>query len=224
MHSSKIDTGPRERALYHGIESLGDAELIALLLGTGTAQRSVNTVAEALLAASGGLAGLARRSPAVIAEADGIGTAKALRVGAAVELGRRALAERQTARTKLACSREVYEAMVVRMAPLDHEEMFLIALDGQNGARSVRRIAQGGLHGCSVSARDILRVALMEAASAMVLVHNHPSGDPTPSPEDIAMTRTVAEAAHVIGIPLLDHVIVGCSGFASMLDLGVLDA
>lgn len=100
--------------------------------------------------------------------------------------------------------------------------MFVVSLDGQNGARSVRRVAQGGLHGCSVSARDILRVGLTEAASAIVLVHNHPSGDPTPSPEDIAMTRIVAEAAELVGMPLFDHVVIGRDRYVSMLDLGVL--
>jgi len=85
-------------------------------------------------------------------------------------------------------------------------------------------VAQGGLHGCSVTARDILRGALVQAASALVLVHNHPSGDPRPSPEDVAMTRTVVEAAEVVGTPLVDHVIVSASGnYASMLDLGLLD-
>jgi DNA repair protein RadC len=100
--------------------------------------------------------------------------------------------------------------------------MWLLALDGQNGLRSMRRIAQGGLHGCCVSARDILRAGLVEAASAIVLVHNHPSRDPTPSPEDVAMTRVVVDAGEVVGLPLVDHVVVAGSRHASMLDLGLL--
>ncbi|HSN96959.1 MAG TPA: JAB domain-containing protein, partial [Candidatus Nanopelagicales bacterium] len=93
----------------------------------------------------------------------------------------------------------------------------------RNGMRGARRVAQGGQHGCSVSARDILRAALADAAAAMVLVHNHPSGDATPSPEDVEMTRSLAMAGFVVGVPLIDHVILAPDGhYASLLDLGLL--
>src|SRR5262249_48282426 len=105
-----------------------------------------------------------------------------------------------------------------------HEQMWIFGLDGRNGLRTVRRVAEGGLHGCSVSARDILRAALTDAASAIVLVHNHPSGDPAPSSEDIAMTRAVELAAAAVGVPLVDHVIVTSDGrHASLLDLGLME-
>jgi DNA repair protein RadC len=101
--------------------------------------------------------------------------------------------------------------------------MWVVCLDGRNRVRASRRVAQGGLHGCAVLPRDILRVAVREAASAIVLVHNHPSDDPTPSSEDLVMTRRVCDAAAVVGVPLVDHVIVAPSGrYTSMLDLGVL--
>ncbi len=103
-----------------------------------------------------------------------------------------------------------------RLAALEHEEVWLLSLDGKYGLKSARRIAQGGLHGCALLTRDVLSPALRDGASAIVLVHNHPSGDPTPSPEDIAMTRAVRAAGELVGIPLLDHVVVARSGARSI--------
>jgi DNA repair protein RadC len=101
--------------------------------------------------------------------------------------------------------------------------MWVISLDGRNGMRGARQVAQGGLHGCAVSARDILRAALADAAAALILVHNHPSGDSAPSPEDVEMTRVVAAAGMVVGVPLVDHVILAPDGhYSSLLDLGML--
>jgi DNA repair protein RadC len=103
-----------------------------------------------------------------------------------------------------------------RLSNLDHEELWLLALDGRSRLRAVRCVAKGGLHGAAVRAADPLRVALRAAAAGFVLVHNHPSGDPTPSPEDVRFTRRVASAAAVVEMPLLDHVVVARGGFASV--------
>jgi DNA repair protein RadC len=120
-------------------------------------------------------------------------------------------------------SAEIAAWCVARLGPLEHEQMWVVSLDGRNGMRGARKVSQGGLHGCSVAARDILRVALADAAAAMILVHNHPSGDSAPSPEDVEMTRAVASAGMVVGVPLVDHVILAPDGhYTSMLDLGVL--
>ena len=214
--------GPRERALREGMTEIADVDLVALVLGTGTRGLSVIDVARALVDEPGGIARLGRASPKELAPRQGVGPAKALRLAACFELGRRAAMERLASRTRLGTSSEVAEMMRPRVGHLDHEEMWVLALDGQNGVRALRRIAQGGLHGCCVAARDILRIALCEAASAIVLVHNHPSRDPTPSVEDVAMTRVVMEAAEVVGVPLVDHVIVAGEAHASMLDLGLI--
>jgi len=118
------------------------------------------------------------------------------------------------------------EAVVVwarpRLATLDHEELWVLALDGRHGLRAARRAASGGIHGLHVGARDVLRIALREAASAFVLVHNHPSGDPAPSDEDVAFTRLVSDAASLVGTPLLDHVVIARQRSSSMLDLGLM--
>jgi DNA repair protein RadC len=216
--------GPRERALEEGLESLGDADLLAILLGTGLVGRPVSLVAADLLHTSGGVEGISRLGPAAIAEHPGVGPAKALRIAASMEIGRRVHLRATRPRDSLRSSANVSAYFAPRLAALLHEEMWVLSLDGRNGVRGVRRVAQGGLHGCSVGARDILRAGLADAASAIVLVHNHPSGDPEPSVQDITMTRAVAEAATVVGVPLVDHVIVTGDGrHRSLLDMGILE-
>jgi DNA repair protein RadC len=214
--------GPRERALVEGVGALGDAELIAVLLGTGLAGRPASLVAAGLLEASGGLANMGQLSPGAIAAHPGVGTVKALRIAAAMELGRRGARRAASDEGPLASSDAVAARMLPLLSGLMHEEMWLLALDGRNRVRATRRVAQGGAHSCAVGARDILRVALFEGATSMVLVHNHPSDDPTPSEEDLKMTLITADAALMLGVPLVDHVIVSPSGrYTSMLDMGI---
>lgn len=215
--------GPRERALEEGVATLGDADLLAILLGTGLAGRSVSLLSTSVLERFSGLSGLLLHSPAAIAEHPGIGLAKALRIGAALELGRRAAQREARPRSLVRTSAEVADYLRPMLGALVHEEMWLLSLDGRNHLRSARRVAQGGLHACAVEPRDIYRAALTEAASAIVLAHNHPGGDVTPSPSDASMTRMLAEVGRMIGVPLVDHVILSPDGrHSSMLDLGVL--
>ena len=215
--------GPRERAMEVGVESLGDAELLAIVLGTGCTGIPVSVLAARLLEEHGGVAGLARSGVGELAEPVGMGAAKGAKVAAAIELGRRAtFAASLDALPKLP-DREAVEAWArSRLATLDHEELWVLALDGRHGLRAARRVASGGIHGLHVTARDPLRIALREAASAFVLVHNHPSGDPTPSDEDLAFTRAVVEGAAAIATPMLDHVVVARRRATSMLDAGLL--
>jgi DNA repair protein RadC len=214
-----VPPDPRERLFEAGVDALGDAELIALLLGTGGAGQPVGVVAADVLARHGGLCGLARAGVGELAVSGGVGVAKAARIAAAVELGRRVGCEsaRQPV-TRFGDAHAVDAWARPRIATLDHEELWVIAVDGRNALRAARRVGVGGLHGLSVSTRDPLRCAVREAASAFVLVHNHPSGDATPSDEDIAFTRRLAEAASLVGTPLLDHVIVARGGFTSLLE------
>jgi DNA repair protein RadC len=207
----------REHALAFGVQTLADVDLLALLLGTGSAGESVALSAAALLDGSGGLEGIARLGPHGLSRR-GIGPAKATRIAAAVELGRRALLQLLTEeRAVFDCFEQVVRWARPRLGTLEHEEVWLLSLDGKYGLKSARRIAQGGLHGCALLTRDVLSPALRDGASAIVLVHNHPSGDPTPSPEDIAMTRAVRAAGELVGIPLVDHVVVSRSGACSLL-------
>jgi DNA repair protein RadC len=214
--------GPRERARDAGLDVLSDAELLAIVISTGTRGRSATTLAEDLLEHFGGLDGLARAGVGSLTEADGMGMVKALRIAASLDIGRRLGARRSLERNRVGSSDDVAAFGQSILGGIEHEEMWLLALDGQNGVRAARRVAQGGLHGCSVTARDILRLAIREAASAFVLLHNHPSLDPTPSQADLRMTRAVVEAGDVVGVPLVDHVIVSGSKHTSFLDEGLL--
>jgi DNA repair protein RadC len=223
MTPSEDWVGPRERAAAVGVEHLGDAELVAIVLGTGCPGLPVGVLAGMLLEERGGVAGLARAGIGELAQRAGVGAAKAARVAAAVELGRRSIFAASVETTTRMPDRSAVEAWArPRLSTLDHEELWLLALDGHHGLRAARRVASGGIHGLHVAARDPLRVALREAASAFILVHNHPSGDPQPSDEDIAFTRGLAQAATIVGTPLLDHVIVARRRTTSMLDAGLL--
>ncbi len=215
--------GPRERLAEVGAQALSEAELLALLLGTGSAAEPVEVTAARLLEEHGGVFGIASAGLGELSESRNVGIAKAGRVVAAIELGARvAIASLRTSPIKLGASHAVDAWARPRLAALAHEELWMLAVDGQNALRAARRVAQGGLHGLHVAARDPLRLALREAASAFILVHNHPSGDPTPSKEDVEFTERVARAADVVGTPLLDHVIVARGGYTSMLDRSIL--
>jgi DNA repair protein RadC len=194
-----------------------DAALVARVLSFP--RHETRERAATLIDACGGLMGLARATPAEIAEHLADQGAAARRAGAlwaAFELGRRVALEEATPPLRLASSADVATWATPRLAGRETEELWMLALDGRSRLRAARRVASGGLSGLSVRASDPLRLALRSAASAFVLVHNHPSGDPTPSPEDVVFTRRVADAAAVVGVPLVDHVVVSRSGFASV--------
>ena len=160
---------------------------------------------------------------AQLAEYRGVGPAKAVRLAAAIELGRRSVqAASREASAWLPDRRAVVDWAAPRLATLDHEELWALALDGRHGLRAARRVASGGIHGLHVGVRDVLRVVLKEAASAFILVHDHPSGDPSPSDEDVAFTRAVHRGAEAVGTPLLDHVVIARQRSSSMLELGML--
>ncbi len=214
-------SGARERAREVGVRDLSDAEVLSLVLGTGVAGEPVSVLATKLLEELGGTAGMARAGLGVLAQRRGVGDARAMRIAAAFELGRRA-ARVEGPLPWTPDSRAVFVWARSRLAHLDHEELWVLALDGQHRVRASRRVASGGLHGLHVSVRDPLRFALREGASAMVVVHNHPSGDPTPSLEDLRFTEQLASAGEAVGTPLLDHVVVAGERYRSMLDDGVL--
>jgi DNA repair protein RadC len=220
---SHAQIGPRDRALIEGIGSLADVDLVALLLGHGVRGSPVMHLAQNVLEKAGGIEGLWRSGPGRLGDVPGMGQAKALRLAAALELGLR-LQQRLTApRELIATPAAVAACFAARIGALDHEQMWVLSLDGRNRWRGARRVAQGGAHGLAVTAREILGAALVDGAAGFVLVHNHPSGSPEPSDEDVNMTALVAEAADIVGVPLLDHVVVTASGaFTSMLDEGLL--
>jgi len=214
----------RERALRSGVGTLSDEELLALLLGTGAVGRPATSIACSLLADLGGLERLERVGPYRLSEQHGVGRVKATRLLAAIELGRRvALRALSDDRSVMGSFESVAAWARPRLGGLDHEEVWLLSLDGKNGLRSARRIGLGGLHGCALRPADVLRPALEDAASGIVLVHNHPSGDPTPSLADVELTRTLVEACQLVGLYLLDHVVVARSGAESLRELELFE-
>lgn len=195
-----------------GVIGASDEEIVAAVLGGGSAiageeaRRAVSAL---------GVGGIARASPSTLADVAGIRRTRAVRLRAALELARRVEREATEGRgLVLGDSAAVAAWGRARLAALDHEELWLLALDGQSELCGARRLASGGRHGLSVSARDVLRAALLEGATAFVLVHNHPSGDPKPSAEDVAFTHRVFVGSEAVGMPLLDHVVVARGGFA----------
>jgi DNA repair protein RadC len=221
--SSAIIT-PQHRAGLDGVESLSDAELVSLVLIAGGGGASVSNLAASLLEQHG-LSRLLHLGVAALVQEQGIGRARALRLLAALELGRRAVQVAAIdAMPRLPDQRAVVAWAKPRLATLDHEELWTLVLDGRHGLRAARRVASGGVHGLHVGVRDVLRVVLREAGGAFVLVHNHPSGDPQPSEEDVAFTKAVTEGATAIGTPFLDHIVVARQRSSSMLDLGLLSA
>jgi DNA repair protein RadC len=222
-HHGRAAPTLREKAARYGIETLSEPDLVALLLGTGVQGASASIVAQGLLEDVDGLVGLTRLDVSELSLHYGIGAAKAARIVAALELGQRVFRELvEQPRMVLASAEQVAEWARPRLSILEHEELWLLCLDARNGLKSARRIAQGGLHGCSMTPKDLLRPALRAAASAIIVLHNHPSGSPEPSPEDIEMTHHLALAGNVMGIPLLDHVIVTRHRCCSLAELGVI--
>jgi len=214
--------GPRERLREVGLRDLADAELVALVLGTGIVGEPASRLAATMVDELGGLEGMARAGHGELAQRRGVGTARAMRLAAAFEIGRRV--SNGPRLPWLPDSRAVAEWGRAKLGGLDHEELWALALDGQHRVRAARRVASGGLHGMALSVRDPLRAMLREGASGFVVVHNHPSGDPTPSLEDLRFTEQLAAAADAVATPLLDHVVVAGERYRSMLDDGVLPA
>lgn len=213
--------GPREKLALCEPSRLTSVELVALLLGTGTRWLGVLELSQNLLETVGGPAGLLGKSMRGLTRIEGVGEAKAARLLAGVELGVRSYAQLEERKTKLSRPEDVFDAYRLRLAPLRQEVIIAIGLSGRDEVISDQTVAKGALSGCCVEPREIFRPLVESAARRALVVHNHPSGDPTPSAEDIALTRRLAEAGDLLGIPLVDHVIVGRQGYSSLRELGV---
>jgi DNA repair protein RadC len=212
------DARPRERLTAHGAEQLTDAELVAILLGSGKRGASALEVAAALLRGLGGPAGLLRATPNELAAYAGIGPVRATVVLAALELGRRAVASRPARGQRLAAASEVWTYFRSRLAPLPVEEFWALALDVRHRVQSEHCLARGSLTGVEIHPRDVFRPLIRQACAAVIFCHNHPSGDPTPSRADVELTGRLREVGELCGIPVLDHVVVGWEGYASLAE------
>ncbi len=212
--------GPRERLARLGVTALADVELLAVLLGTGRAGEDVTSFAARILRRTGGLWALARLTPAELEHIGGIGPAKASRLAAAFEAGTRALVP-QEATAPLTNSEAVFKRYGKAMMNSPVERFLVVSVDAKNRPGVEREVARGGRTSCQVDPAEVFRILVADSASGAVFIHNHPSGDPDPSPHDLALTERLVAAGTLLEIRILDHVIVGSGRYTSLRDAGV---
>ena len=214
---------PRERLWSLGPTALTTAELLAILLGTGASGQDVLELARCLLEVSeGSLRHLARRPRAELLRLPGVGPTKAGRLIAALELGSRAAREERPPVSRIREPEDVVRLFDNRLRDLEVEEFHLLALDSQSQVLREVLITRGLLNSSLVHPREVFRAAIAEAAAGIIVVHNHPSGDPTPSAEDRAATKQLVSAGRLLDIPLYDHVIIAGDRFVSLATAGLL--
>ena len=222
LERSPLGERPRERLYWNGADALADAELLALQLGTGARGRSAVDVAREVLATYGSLTDLAGREATELARVPGIGRAKAARLAATFELSRRLRARVPASRVTLSGPAQVYAAYGPLMEDLRREVFRIALLDAQNGLLRDLVVSEGTLSATLVQPREVFRPAILEAAASIILLHNHPSGDPTPSREDVRLTRQLVECSHLLEIRINDHVIVGRGRYVSLAEKGLI--
>ncbi|MBI1894444.1 MAG: DNA repair protein RadC [Candidatus Rokubacteria bacterium] len=212
---------PRERFYAEGGEALADGELLALLLGTGAEGRTAVDLARELIAEYGSLSGLAARSVKEVTRVKGVGLAKAVRLGAAFELSRR-LQTPPDEKLLLGSPERVAAYYAPKMEHLKKEVFRVALLDSQNGLIRDVRISEGTLSASLVHPREVFKEAITESAASLILVHNHPSGDPSPSREDLQLTRQLVECGKLLQLRVHDHVIIGRGRHVSLAERGAL--
>ncbi len=212
---------PRERLALRGVGGLTSAELIGLVWGSGTRGRSAVDLAADALARHDGIAGLARATELELAAAPGIGMAKAAQLVAAFELGRRLLADWPATRWTIRGPGDVAERLILQMGRLEREELRVVLLDTKNHVLRVVSVYQGNVSASLVRVGELYRDAVRLNATGIILVHNHPSGDPTPSPDDLHLTAEALAAGRLLDIALLDHLVIGHDAYVSLRDRGV---
>jgi DNA repair protein RadC len=222
MTTLSPDDRPREKLARHGAAALGDNELVALVLGSGSGRAGALDVSNDLLRARGGLHGLARSSGDELAQVRGIGAARAARVVAALELGRRTLAHAPGARVLLRTPRDAAAFLLPTYGSRPTEVFGVVLLDAKHRVLKTTVVAKGTLNATVVEPRDVFREAMLGSAAAIVVFHNHPSGDPTPSPEDEALTRRLLAAGVLMGIDVVDHIVLGDVRYCSFKEMGRL--
>ncbi len=211
---------PRERLLSQGGGALSDAQLLAILLRTGDQGISALDLAIALIDRFGGLSGIEAASAAELCEMKGLGPAKAAQVKAALEIARRLGRGGENEKPVFHGGEDIYRFLAPAMAGLPHEEFRVLLLDTKHRLLREMTVSRGTLAGTAVDPREVFSVAVRERAAAVVCGHNHPSGDPAPSPEDRALTARLVNSGRLLGIPLLDHIVVGRSGYFSFAEEG----
>lgn len=214
---------PREKLLTRGRQTLSDAELIAILIGSGSRNESAVDLSRRILGQYGNdLNRLAKLSVSDFMQFNGIGEAKAISIIAALELGRRRKEISEEQKPKISSSADIYETLKPTMLDLPHEEFHILLLNRANKLIAKEVISRGGVAGTVVDSKIVFKLAVQHLASSIVLCHNHPSGNLNPSEQDISLTKKMQEAGRLLDIPVLDHIIFTDTAYFSFADEGIL--
>ena len=214
---------PREKLMLRGKSALSDAELLGILIGSGNNEDNAVQLSEKILASvDKNLTELGKRSVVDLQKFKGIGEAKAITIVAALELGRRRQFSDSTQRTQIKTARDAYEYILPELIDLNHEEFWIIILNRANNIISKLCISRGGVSGTVVDAKQVFKAAIDKLASSIVLIHNHPSGNLKPSPQDIELTKKLKKAGEVLDVTVIDHLIVTNGGFYSFAEEGTM--
>ena len=213
---------PRERLARLGPEALRDAELLAVLFRTGTRNRGAVTLADDVIRHFGDLRGLARASVEELQQVNGLGAVKALEIKAALEIGKRLALHTDPDRRRIKSAADVADLLMVRFKDCETEVFKCLLLNTKHEVLKIVDISQGGIDGTVAAPRDVFRQAVREGSPAVIVCHNHPSGDPEPSRDDIALTKRLAEAALLLGILFLDHIVFGDGRYVSLKERNLM--
>jgi len=217
------DDRPREKLLSKGRSALSDAELIAILIGSGTKEESAVALSQKILSSvNNNLNELGKLSVNDLMKFKGIGEAKAISIVAALEMGRRRREDAPVKRKKITSSKDVFEVFYNQMSDLPQEEFWVLTLNRANKVIDKHNVSKGGVSGTVADTRVIFKFAVENLASSIILCHNHPSGNIKPSTSDIDLTKKLKAAGQLLEIPVLDHLIIGENAFYSFADEGVL--
>ncbi|MHB8776947.1 MAG: RadC family protein [Anaerolineales bacterium] len=212
---------PRERLSSLGAQALTNAELIAILLRVGVQGENAVEVGQRLLQKFGGLMGLHRAPLSELTDQHGIGEAKAAQIKAAIELGRRLTLESPEERPAINSPADAASLVQYEMSALEQEHLRVILLDRRNRVLEILEVYRGSVNSSQVRVGELFRDAIRTNASALIIVHNHPSGDPTPSPDDVVVTRAIVQAGKLLDINVLDHLVIGQGKWVSLKERGL---
>lgn len=212
---------PRERLLRYGANALSTSELLAIILRTGTRNENVIRVSQRLLVRFGSLAGLARASTAELMAEKALGPAKAAQLKASLELGRRLMVEVPEERSQIRSPADAANLVMSEMSMLEQEHLVVMLLDTKNRVLDRSTVYKGSLNTSLIRVGELFREAIRANCAALIVIHNHPSGDPTPSPEDVAITRQIVQAGKLLDIEVLDHLVIGLQRFISLKERGL---
>jgi DNA repair protein RadC len=213
---------PREKMLEKGEKILTDAELLAIILGSGSRNESAVQLAQRMLSEAGGLDNLAKKDLHFYKQFKGVGDAKAITVSAAMELGRRRKTSKKEQKIKITSSVEAYQLLAPQLSDLNHEEFWVACCDRRNHVIWKERISSGGVAGTIVDPKIVFKIALSHLASSIIFYHNHPSGAVSPSTSDKLLTQKLVKGAEALDILVLDHIIIGSDSYYSFKDENLL--